>query len=139
MRHLVAAAALFATLSAPAHAQETERYRLERTDTGFVRMDTATGQMSVCEERSGQLVCRTSTDERVAYEERIDDLERRVEALERQAGAGSDDGTRVLPSEEEFERSLGYMKRFFQNFFDVVEDWEKGLRKPDEEPVPDRT
>lgn len=135
MRHLVAAAALFAALSAPAIAQETERYRLERTDTGFVRMDTTTGQMSVCEERSGQLVCRTSTDERAAYEERIDDLERRVEALERQAGTSTD----ALPSEEEFERSLGYMKRFFQNFFDVVEDWEKGLRKPDEEPVPDRT
>lgn len=135
MRRLVAAAALFATLSVPALAQETERYRLERTDTGFVRMDTATGQMSVCEERSGQLVCRTSTDERVAYEERIDDLERRVEALERNAGASSD----ALPSEEEFERSLGYMKRFFQNFFDVVEDWERDLRTPNEEPVPDRT
>jgi len=135
MRHLVAAAALFAGLSVPALAQETERYRLERTDTGFVRMDTATGQMSVCEERSGQLVCRTSTDERAAYEERIDDLERRVEALESKAGSTGD----ALPSEEEFERSLGYMKRFFQNFFDIIEDWENGLRTPKEEPNPNRT
>ncbi|MCO6389072.1 DUF4988 domain-containing protein [Aliihoeflea sp. 40Bstr573] len=138
MRHLLVAAALFGTLTVPALAQETERYRLERTDTGFVRMDTSTGQMSVCEERSGQLVCRTSTDERAAYEERIDDLERRVEALERQAGA-SNDATDALPSEEEFERSLGYMKRFFQNFFDIVEDWERGLRSPQDEPAPDRT
>ncbi len=137
MRHLFVAAVLGGMLAAPAFAQETERYRLERTDTGFVRMDTTTGQMSVCEEQSDQLVCRTSTDERVAYEERIDDLERRVEALERQAGAGSDDGTRVLPSEEEFERSLGYMRRFFQNFFDIVEGWEKDLRTPEE--APDRT
>lgn len=134
MRHLVAAAALLAALSAPALAQETERYRLERTDTGFVRMDTTTGQMSVCEERAGQLVCRTSTEERLAYEERIDDLERRVEALERQAGKSAS-----VPSEEEFERSLGYMKRFFQNFFDVVEDWEKKLRAPEDEAVPNRT
>lgn len=137
MRHLVVTAVLGAMLAAPAFAQETERYRLERTDTGFVRMDTATGRMSVCEERSGQLVCRTSTDERVAYEERIDDLERRVEALERQAAGDAPGGTGVLPSEQEFERSLGYMRRFFQNFFDIVEDWEKGLRTPGE--TPDRT
>jgi hypothetical protein len=124
-------------LAAPAFAQETERYRLERTDTGFVRMDTETGQMSVCEEQSGQLVCRTSTDERAAYEERIDDLERRVEALERQASGDADDGTGAFPTEQEFERSLGYMRRFFQNFFDIVEDWENGLRTPEE--TPDRT
>lgn len=40
-------------------------------------------------------------------------------------------GTDAFPSEQEFERSLGYMRRFFQNFFDIVEDWEKGLRAPD--------
>ena len=137
MRHLVVAVALGGMLAVPALAQETERYRLERTDTGFVRMDTTTGQMSVCEERSGQLVCRTSTDERAAYEERIDDLERRVEALEERTPGNADGGTNALPSEEEFERSLGYMKRFFQNFFDIVEDWENGLRAP--ETAPDRT
>jgi len=104
---------------------------MERTEDGFVRMDTATGQMSVCQEQSAQLVCRTATDDRIAYEDRIDDLERRVEALESARGTAQ----QALPTEQEFEQSLGYMRRFFQNFFDIVKEWENDLQ----EPQPNRT
>jgi hypothetical protein len=131
MRHTIFLAAIAATLAIPAFAQDTERYRIERTDEGFVRMDTTTGNISVCKEQSGQLVCRAATDDRLAYEDRIDDLERRVEALESGRGTSS----HALPSEEEFEQSLGYMRRFFQNFFDMIREWEGDLR----EPQPDRT
>lgn len=135
MRHMIFLAGVAATLATAAFAQETERYRLERTEDGFVRMDTTTGQMSVCQEQSGQLVCRTAPDERVAYEERIEDLERRVEALESAQAGGEDTVRRALPSEQEFEQSLSYMRRFFQNFFDIVREWENDLRSPQ----PDRT
>ncbi|MCO6389826.1 hypothetical protein GTW25_02130 [Aliihoeflea aestuarii] len=131
MRLLPLLAGIAAMLATPALAQETERYRMERTEDGFVRMDTTTGQMSVCQEQSGQLVCRTATDERLAYEDRIDDLERRVEALESAQGTAQN----ALPSEQEFEQSLGYMRRFFQSFFDIVREWENDPRTPQ----PDRT
>ncbi len=126
MRILPHLAGITAMLATPALAQETERYRMERTEDGFVRMDTTTGQMSVCQETSGQLVCRTATDERLAYEERIDDLERRVEALESAKGTVQ----QALPSEQEFEQSLGYMRRFFQSFFDIVKEWENDPGTP---------
>lgn len=126
MRILPLLAGITAMLATPALAQETKRYRMERTEDGFVRMDTTTGQMSVCQETSGQLVCRTATDERLAYEERIDDLERRVEALESARGAVQ----QALPSEQEFEQSLGYMRRFFQSFFDIVKEWENDPGTP---------
>lgn len=131
MRHMIFLAGIAATLGTSAFAQETERYRMERTEDGFVRMDTATGQMSVCQEQSAQLVCRTATDDRIAYEDRIDDLERRVEALESAQGTAQ----HALPTEQEFEQSLSYMRRFFQNFFDTVKEWESDLQ----EPQPDRT
>lgn len=126
MRILPLLAGITAMLATPALAQETERYRMERTEDGFVRMDTTTGQMSVCQETSGQLVCRTATDERLAYEERIDGLERRVEALESARGTVQ----QALPSEQEFEQSLGYMRRFFQSFFDIVKEWENDPGTP---------
>ena len=48
---------LLALLCAPALAEgDAERYRLEKTGDGYVRMDTATGAMSTCREQSGQLV-----------------------------------------------------------------------------------
>lgn len=91
MRKTIAAtgALIILSMTANAMAQEAERFRLERTEEGYVRMDTQTGAMSICRERSGQLVCAPAADERTAYEEdiaalqdRLETLEERVEALE---------------------------------------------------------
>ena len=40
-------------------------------------MDTQTGEMSICEERSGQLVCKLAADERSAFQDDVDRLEAR--------------------------------------------------------------
>lgn len=123
-------------LAAPAAAEDAERYRLERTADGFVRMDLSTGRMSVCRERGEQLVCRTAVEEREAHhrdvvelESRIEALEARLAELERRSILRPD---AVLPSEEEFERTLSYMERFFRRFLGLVQELE-------DEPVPDRT
>ncbi|WP_163265074.1 hypothetical protein [Chelativorans alearense] len=117
-----------AGLGAQAYAQGTERFRLEKTESGYMRMDTQTGVMSLCRERSGQLVCNVAADEREAYEtemetlrERLSALEARVEALEESAG----EETSKLPTEDEFEQTLGLMERFFRRFIDIV----KGLEE----------
>jgi hypothetical protein len=79
-------------LSINAHAQEAEarsgsaqtanRFQLERTDTGVVRLDTQTGAMTLCRDENGTLACRMQPDERAAYEDELDRLEKRVTALE---------------------------------------------------------
>ncbi|WP_309083445.1 hypothetical protein [Chelativorans sp.] len=109
-----------------AWGQNEERYRLERTENGYVRMDTQTGAMTLCQERSGELVCRTATDEPTAnaageaggsdiqaLHERLTALEERVKALEGSNGTN-------LPLEQEFEQSLNLMERFFRRFVDIV-------------------
>ena len=69
-------------MSAPSFAQDAERYRLERTENGFVRMDVRTGEMSFCEERRGELVCRPGGDARIAGVDRIQELNRKIDQLE---------------------------------------------------------
>jgi len=125
-----------AMAAVPAIAQEPERYRMERTEDGFVRMDQSTGQMSVCRERGTELVCRAAVDEREAYHREIGDLETRVDRLEQRiAELEGNAGIRpnaAVPSEEDFEQSLNQMERFFRRFLGVVREF-------DQEPAPDRT
>lgn len=137
------AAATAVAFSAPVSAQDSERYRLERTENGFVRMDVRTGQMSFCEERSGRLVCKPGADERTAevggleeLNRKIGELEERLAALESrqppQPGAG-------LPSEEEFERTMTLMERFLRRFWGVAKDLERESDPGEPAPAPDRT
>ena len=136
MRHrplLACAAALAALAASPASAQETERYRLERTQDGYVRLDTQTGAMTLCREADGRLSCAPASqqgeaaDEIGALRERVEALETRLAAIESRAPAAG------LPAEEEFERGMGYMERFFRMFMGLVREFEG------ERPAPDRT
>lgn len=111
---------------ASASAQETSRYTLEKTEDGYVRMDNRTGEMSICEERTGELFCRRATDERAAPEDdlgqvmdKLDDIEQRLSALE--ASRPVD----VLPSEQDIDKTLNFMERFFRRFMEVVKDFDQ--------------
>ena len=130
MRNLYAATALIMIVAAPASAEEG-RYRLERAGDQFVRMDTHSGAMSVCVLKDGQLACQPaampSGTVNGDVEARLAALERRVEVLE-----GGFNGTAGLPSDEEFERGLGYMERFFRRFMCIAREFS-------EEPAPNRT
>lgn len=135
--------AVFAVAFAfPSLAQDAERYQLERTEDGYIRLDTRTGAMATCAERSGQLVCRLAADERQAYEDRIDTLDDRLQALEERVAAleASPAPAAGLPDEEEFEQTLGYMERFFRRFMEIVTSLDREFgsgREP--APEPDRT
>lgn len=137
---LMASLALGAALGAPAIAQQ-DRYALEKSGDGYVRMDKRTGEMSICKESGGQLVCRMAADDRRAFEDEVDLLRGRVERLEERltalekAPAVPD---AALPSESEFERTLGYMERFFRRFMDIVKDFERDF-SGEKEPEPQRT
>lgn len=136
-------AALALLPAVPAHAGDTaERYRLEKSAEGYVRMDTQTGTMSLCEEKSGQLVCRVAADERTAFQDEIDRLQGSVKALEervaRLEGSASTRQESNLPSEEEFEKTMGYMERFFRTFMGIVKDFSRQDDAPNG-PSPNRT
>ena len=127
----VLSAFLLPALTVGASAQEGERYRLEKTEQGYVRMDTQTGDMSICEERSGQLVCRVAADERSALQEEIDRLNTALQGLEQRVTVlEKAPAIRSLPTDEEVDKTIGYMQRFFRGFMDIVKDFEKNEETP---------
>ncbi|HEY6633596.1 MAG TPA: hypothetical protein VIZ90_19245 [Rhizobiaceae bacterium] len=127
-----------------ASADEPDRYRLEKSPNGYVRMDTQTGQMSICEEKWGELVCRMAADERTAVEDEIERLQTELQALndrltavealeDRVAKLENSLASRIeksLPSEEDFNKTMGYMERFFRSFMGIVRDFENENSKP---------
>ena len=125
--------------SVPANAQEAERYRLERTQDGYVRLDTTTGIMTLCQETQGRLACVVASEDEPAASEiqmlrqQIKSLESRLAALESRAPIVSG-----LPPEEEFERGIGYMERFFRMFLGLVREFQDDSNPPPA-PAPNRT
>jgi hypothetical protein len=120
---LLAAGALLAGSLLPAAAQEAGPYRLERTEDGYVRMDTRTGRMWLCREDGADLTCTAAAEAGTdAPDATLADLEARIAALEARLDAQTPGGE--LPSEEEFERSLTLMERFMHRFMGIVRDFE---------------
>lgn len=120
-------------------AQEAGRYQMEKTPEGYVRLDTKTGEMAICNEQAGQLVCKLAAEERRAFEDELASLSERVKKLEDTLAANgtlSPPSREGLPSEEEFEKTMGYMERFFRRFMDIIEEFRKEETAPD---TPQRT
>ena len=116
-----------------AGAEEPDRFTLEKSSEGYVRMDRQTGEMSICSERDGQLVCKLAADERAAFQDDVDRLQDRLSGLEKRMAelesARRLNPEALLPTEEEFDKSLGYMERFFRKFMDIVRDFDSDWRK----------
>ncbi|SOE18120.1 hypothetical protein SAMN05877838_3034 [Hoeflea halophila] len=139
----VAVLVLIAPTWALAQEPASNRYTIERFADGFVRLDTETGEMSMCTGTDGQLVCKMAADERHAFKDTLSDLSARVEALEnrldpatpREEGGG-------FPDDAELDRAIGAMQKMMRQFFGMVEelrrDFEASPTTPSE-PVPDRT
>jgi hypothetical protein len=125
---LSVSALLIAGLAGLAHSEEADRYRIEKTDKGYVRMDTRTGEVSNCEETAGQLVCRIAADERLALQEEIERLQVRLDALDARVAkleAQPSIPEALVPSDEEIDKGLDAMEKFFKRFMGIVKDLEK--------------
>jgi hypothetical protein len=137
----LAALALAVTATGSAAQEPETRYSLQKTPDGYVRMDTRTGEMSLCTERAGQLVCRIAADERNAWQDELDRVTRRLDEVDKRLSAlEASPPQDALPTEEQFEQSLSFMERFFRRFIDIVKDLEEetDVPKPDV-PQPGKT
>lgn len=134
-------------LSSPALSDEpiANRYVMEKAENGFVRLDTVTGEMSLCTQIAEQLVCKLTADERRAFEETLSELSDRVSALEQRTGAspprkpGSG-----LPDDAELDQALNAMEKMMRGFFKMVEELREDLgdarsRDPGSSQHPDPT
>ncbi len=142
MKTAAATAAICLLAASPAAAQEG-RYILEKTDTGFVRMDTQTGSISVCEMNDKQMICRLSADERHAFQDAIDELHVRIDALEKRVAGGPAmrmaPPSRGLPDDQEMEETFSFMEKFFRRFMGIAKDLEREFGTDEPAPVPDKT
>jgi hypothetical protein len=133
MRRALASTLILGLFAIPAFAEDTIRYALEKTADGYVRMDKQSGEMSICKEADGQLVCRLAADERSAYESTTSSLAKRLDALERKVAALEGIASKspnALPSDEEFDKTLSMMERFVRRFMGVVKELEGDEAKP---------
>ncbi|PWV99872.1 hypothetical protein DFR52_10371 [Hoeflea marina] len=147
----VSLALLLALLLAagPTLAQDglANRFTMQKTENGFVRLDTQTGEMSLCTEAEGGIVCRMAADERRAFEEQFASLSGRVAALEALADIDGRQSPmiappdRALPDDAEIERTLGVMEKMMRGFFGMIDELRTDRERRDggAEPAPDRT
>ena len=136
MKRILAPAFIASFLTFPVLAEDINRYSLEKTADGYVRMDKQSGEMSICKEAGGQLVCRLAADERAAYEATTTGLAKRLDIQEQKVTALEGGGiklTDALPSDEEFDKTLSMMERFMRRFMGVVKELEG------EEAIPQKT
>ena len=86
----LAAAALCVALAAPALAEgempdsEHGRYTFSKVADGFLRLDTQTGQVSVCNQRAVGLACQAVPDDRTVLENEIARLRTENAALKKE-------------------------------------------------------
>ena len=132
MRNLLGAIAVAAVLlrDPAARAQDApDRYAMTPTNGGFLRLDKQTGAVSFCTVEAGASVCRAGADERAALEKEIAELRRENAELKASRDSGGrQSGASPLPREEEFERALNFVERFFRRMVRIFKEENAGDR-----------
>jgi hypothetical protein len=121
------APAALAQSPAPKAAPESEngRYSMSPVADGVLRLDTRTGQVSLCRQKSDSWICEATADDRAAYEKEIARLQAKVTGLEAQR-PGSD---LKLPSDADVDRVMKFFETVFRRFIGMIE----GLQRENEQ------
>lgn len=115
-----------ATARAEAPAAPTEgdsangRFAMTPVADGFLRLDTRTGQTSLCSVSSGQVQCRAGADERAALQAEIDRLARENAGLK--AAAPSTPQTVQDEEDRRFDRALDRAERFMRRMLQLFRE-----------------
>jgi hypothetical protein len=138
-----------------AEAQVTDgRYTMHKTDGGFIRLDTQTGSLSLCQRKNDEWSCRalpgSSNEQRDelarlrkenrelrAEVERLDQLLGLRDVPDQRGAAASEDNQKKapfkLPTEKEVDQALDYFESILRKFQERLKRLERGSG-PDEEP-----
>jgi hypothetical protein len=129
-------------LSAPAIADDATpdtgggRYTLNKAADGFVRLDTKTGEVALCSQRTVGWACQAAPEDRSAFESEIERLRGENAVLkqavlshglplpagmtpEPQGGHGNDITIR-LPDNADIGRAVAYVGHIWQRFVEAV-------------------
>ena len=129
-------AVIFGLIADPVSAKDAGRYSMTPIDNGFLRLDSETGAVSVCKTDDEKWSCKSVTDDRLAIQKRIDQLEQdnsalsaEIARLEALLGEQTDTtspqkrtAVPVLPSDEEVDKFIGFINRTAKKFKDMIEN-----------------
>jgi hypothetical protein len=146
MRRLIALLALAAAAGGPAALAQTAvpdsengRYTFNQVADGMLRLDTRTGQVSLCAKKDTGFACNTVPDERAALENEIARLQRENGVLKKDmlarnlplpggvGGAPSAEQQRELnlkvplPSDAEIDRAMSAFEKIWRRLVDMVQ------------------
>jgi hypothetical protein len=138
-----AIAALGVATAALSAEQRQGRYTLSPADGGFIRLDTATGSMSLCSSKDGAWRCEAMADHGADLRQELDrltaeneELKAEIKRLEELVGLGDGGqrgaerrieppgGSLRLPTEQDVDRALNYIQRMFQKFKDKLKEFD---------------
>ena len=127
---------------------EDRRYQFNQVEGGYLRLDTRTGQVSLCNRRPSGWACGMVADERAALDQEIDRLTSDNGRLKDENGrlkqALRDRGTsppaadntprrgergEALPRDEEIDRVMSAIERVWRRLVEMIVNLQKDMRK----------
>ncbi|HWK95595.1 MAG TPA: hypothetical protein VNR39_09235 [Pseudolabrys sp.] len=123
----------------------TGRFSFAPAEGGYLRLDSATGQVSFCSQGTAGWTCQLAPDDRAALDAEIARLQGEVTKLKAETAeaaplrpqaeltprAGRDDSALRLPTREEMERARAAVERAWRHMVDMIYDFQKDVTKKD--------
>ncbi|MGH6814356.1 MAG: hypothetical protein ACREC6_01480, partial [Hyphomicrobiaceae bacterium] len=134
------ASLILMTAASGAAEDRVGRFTMNPTEGGMLRLDTQTGAVSLCRRKDDRWVCEAVGEEGGTVRGEIERLtaenkelkaeNKRLEALVPEAARKKSDRRLFdLPSEEDIDRALGYIERWYRKFRDKLKDLQGTDRK----------
>ena len=134
---VLAAVAALMPLSAFAQDTGAGRFTMHKSEDGFVRLDTRTGAVSLCEKGTDGWACRAMADSNSSLRVEIEQLKEQNVALRKEVkrledllglnGGGKQRGrySFQMPTEKDVDGALDYFERMLRKFQDRLKRLEK--------------
>jgi hypothetical protein len=129
LRSIVLPLVVVATAAAAQEPPPAARFVFVPVEQGTLRLDTATGAVSLCAGEADALACRPLPDEARAEEEteklaqRIETLERRIATLEKNSLASEPFDAEAM------DRAAVLAERMMRRFFGMVRDMKRDFEQ----------
>ena len=141
---LLASPTLAQEAPAAAPGADDGRYMFNRVQDGFLRLDSRTGQVSLCTRQSAGWTCRAAPDERAAFESEIGRLQSENGALKKELvarGLPLPNGMNAVPpaskggldlkppNDSEIDRVMTYMEKIWRRLVEMMQNLQRDLQK----------